>query len=238
MKLGQRNAQCGFTLVDFMVIVAVTAILALMLLPRLTRSRVPAAQVYCTNSLKQICLAYRQWAFDNNDKLPTEVSVTNGGAMEAVMAGNVAAVFQVMSNELSTPTSLFCPTDRRRIRAITFSKPVPVSRANQSVYFSNNSNVSYFVGLDASNTSPSMFLSGDDNWLVGGEAGTVAQKGVPVPSGILSLWNKTPIAWSEARHERKGNIGLADGSVLGLSGRKLAEALRHTGVATNRLAMP
>ncbi len=237
MKLGQRNAPSGFTLIDFIVIIVVMAILVAMLLPNGTGNKAKPGQTTCTNNLKQIGVAFRQWALDHNEKLPTEVSVTNGGAMEVVMAGNVAAVFQVMSNELSTPVILFCPDDRRRKRAVTFSKAA-AGRANQSNYFSNNSNVSYFVGLDASNTSPNMFLSGDDNWLVGGDARIVAQKGVPVPSGILPLWTNTPIAWSEARHERKGNIGLADGSVLGLSGRKLAEALRHTGVATNRLAFP
>jgi prepilin-type processing-associated H-X9-DG protein len=237
MKL-KGNSRSAFTLVDFMVIVAVVAILVAILLPARIGRRVPAARITCMNNLKMINLAYRQWALDNNDKLPMEVSITNGGAMEAVMAGNVAAVFQVMSNELSTPWILFCPVDRRRTRAVTFSKPFPAGRANQGVYFANNSNVSYSVGLDATNTSPSMFLSGDDNWLVGGEAKNVASKGVPVQSGILSLWINTPVAWSEARHDRKGNIGLADGSVLGPTSSKLAKTLRNTGVATNRLAFP
>jgi competence protein ComGC len=238
VKLRQTNTPRGFTLVDFIVIVALVVVLVGVALPRFAKSTVPGSKISCMNNLKQVGLAFRFWALDHNDKSPTEVSVTNGGALEAVMAGNVAAVFQVMSNELSTPNLLFCPEDRRRIQATSFSEIPPIGRAHGGVYFSSNSNVSYFVGLDATNTSPSMFLSGDDNWLIGGEARNVAFKGVPVPSGILSLWTNTPVAWSEARHDRKGNSGLADGSVLRLTSRKLAETLRNTGVTTNRLAFP
>lgn len=238
MKLSRKNLPGGFTLIDFMVIVAVLALLALFLLPKLTNRGCRAVPVSCANNLKQVVLSCRQWSLDNNDKFPTQVSVTNGGAMEAVLAGDIAAVFRVMSNELSTPKILFCPEDKQRIQATTFSSPDSTNRAFPGVYFANNSNVTYFVGLDADETLPNMFLAGDDNWLIGGEARNVAFKGVPVRSGILALWTNTPVAWSEARHKKQGNVGLADGSVQGFSSAKLAEALRNTGVATNRLAFP
>jgi prepilin-type processing-associated H-X9-DG protein len=240
MKLGQRNLPGGFTLIEFLVIVAVMAILVAMLLPGLTAKRVQVNRTSCVNNLKQVSLAFRQWALDNNDKFPTEVSVTNGGAMESVMAGNVAAVFQVMSNELSTPKLLFCPDDKRRIQATTFYKAAPVGGAYPGVYFSNSSNASYFVNLDSDSSTPQMLLLGDDNLLVGGKAtiNGVAIKGVPVKQGVLSLWTNTPVAWSDERHKKQGNVGLADGSVQGYSSSRLAEALRSTGAATNRLVFP
>ena len=102
-------------------------------------------------------LPYRLWEGDNNDKYPMAVSVTNGGAMELVATGNVAACFQVMSNELSTPKILICPEDTHR------------DSCNQFCQGFNNSNISYFVGLDVTNeTNPQMFLSGDDNFAIGG----------------------------------------------------------------------
>lgn len=169
-----------------------------------------------------------------------EVSVTNGGAMEAVMAGNVAAVFRVMSNELSTPQILVCPGDKRRIQATTFSESAAADRNFPGVYFSNSSNTSYFVYLDSNPSTPQMLLVGDDNLLVGGKAtrAGVAINGAPVMPGILSLWTNLPVAWSPERHEKIGNIGLADGSVQGFSSSRLVEALRNTGAATNRLAFP
>ena len=138
--------------------------------------------------------------------------------MELVSAGNVAACFQVMSNELSTPKILLCPADTRRIWATNFS-----------AYF-DNSHISYFVGLDVTNeTNPQMFLSGDDNFAIGG---------VPVKSGVLQLLTNTPVTWTKARHKFAGYLGLADGSVEQLTTNGLQQALQQTGVATNRFVLP
>jgi prepilin-type N-terminal cleavage/methylation domain-containing protein/prepilin-type processing-associated H-X9-DG protein len=238
MKLGQRNAQCGFTLIEFTVVIAVLVVLAAMLLPGMTGNKAKPERITCTNNLRLAGLAFHQWALDHNDKLPTEVSVTNGGAMEAVLAGDVAMVFRVLSNQISTPKILFCPTDQRRIQANTFDN-VPVKRSRRDVPFVGNSNVTYFVGLDTNPSSFQMCLTGDDNLLVGGQAGYYGGlNGAPVKPGLLSLWTNTPVAWADSRHGKQGNVGLADGSVQWFSSRKLAEALRNTGVATNRLAFP
>ena len=241
MKSNPTAARRGFTLIEFMVIVAVFAVAALMVLPALRPPRINRApRISCINNLKQVDLAYRQWAIDNNDNFPMEVSVTNGGAMEAALTGNVALVFQVMSNELNTPKILLCPADERRTWATTFEQTVPAHGSKGQIQFLSNSNVNYFVGLNPNETAPEMILSGDDNWLVGGKAGGdgVAIKGAPVKPGVVSLWTNTPVAWSEARHKKQGNVGLADGSVRVFSSSRLAEALRNSGVATNRLVFP
>ena len=226
MKTEWATRKCGFTLVDFMVVMAVLAAAVVLLLPTIRPPRHNRSpRITCMNNLKLTSLAYRLWATDNGNRFPVDVSVTNGGAMEAVASGNFALVFQVMSNELGTPKILFCPTDKPRIQATAFAN----ATAKGIVPFLGNSNLSYFVGLDATPASPQMFLSGDDNLLVAGAA---------VKPGILSLWTNTHAAWSDKRHEKQGNVGLADGSVQGFSSSKLAEALRSTGVVTNRLAVP
>ena len=86
------------------------------------------------------------------------VSVTNGGAMELVATGNVAACFQVMSNELSTPKILLCPEDTHRTYATNFSTGF------------SGANISYFVNPDAAEAYPQMIMLGDDNLLVDGQA--------------------------------------------------------------------
>ena len=107
----QRNQ--ALTLVEVLVIIAVLAVVVALLLPWLaTSNRIPQ-KINCVSNLKQIGIAYRLWEGDNNDKYPMLVSVTNGGAMELVATGNVAACFQVMSNELSTPKILLCPEDTK-----------------------------------------------------------------------------------------------------------------------------
>jgi hypothetical protein len=209
----------ALTMVEVLVVIAVVVALALFFLSASFEGRpVYAPRIMCVSNLKQIGVAYRIWADNHNDKYPMQVSVTNGGVTELIVTGNVAACFQVMSNELiNAPKLLICPTDTNRIVATSFKNGL------------NNSNVSYFVGLDADQTNPQMLLSGDDNFAIGD---------IPVKSGLLELSTNVPIAWTAARHKFVGNIGLADGSVQQLTTDGLRRALRQTGVATNRLAIP
>jgi hypothetical protein len=145
------------------------------------------------------------------------VSVTNGGAMELVATGNVAACFQVMSNELITPKILLCPEDTRRTYATNFSTGF------------SDANISYFISADAVETYPQMILDGDDNLLVDGK---------PVQPGILNLRTGSTIAWTKDRHHGVGNIGLADGSAQQVTGDGLNSVvgLYTNGVPTNNVA--
>jgi len=172
----------------------------------------------CVTNLKQISLAFQLWDGDNGDNYPMELSMTNGGAMELALAGDVAGIFRTMSNELNTPKILICPQDTKRTAATDFA-----------VGFSN-ANISYFVGLDANHKSPQMILSGDDNFVVNGK---------PIQSGVLNLWTNASVKWTFKRHHYAGNIALTDGSVRSEIPRKeLQQAFQQTGLATNRLAIP
>jgi prepilin-type processing-associated H-X9-DG protein len=192
MKLGSSNRRTkALTFTEVLVVLAVLAVLTILLLPALGPRPHPL-RINCVNNLKQVGLAFRIWEGDNGDIFPMQVSAAQGGAMELVLTGNVAAVFQVMSNELSTPKVVICPDDTDHSLAADF--PTRFS----------NKNVSYFVGLDAADKYPAAILAGDDNFAI---------KKVAVKSGVLDLSTNTPIAWTGKRHRFTGNIGLADGSV-------------------------
>jgi type II secretory pathway pseudopilin PulG len=221
----------AMTLVEVIVVIVVLVFLAALLLPITVASSCNKCQkISCRDNLLQIDLAYRVWAGDNGDKYPMQTSVTNGGTMELVNGNNAWINFAVMSNELSTPKILICPEDQSKTFATNFTTDF------------NNSHVSYFVGLDADEDHPQMFLSGDDNFEIGG---------VPVKSGLLELTTKSDVAWTSSRHffakahfwtlthlKPFGNIGLADGSVQQLDNSGLTNLLQQTGLATNRLAIP
>jgi len=115
MKTTLSHQERGFTLVDVLLMVAAFSILTFVFLPDLTRRRHTMCRMACSNNLKQIGLAFKVWALDNNDKFPMQVAVTNGGTMELVDSGSVYVHFLVMSNELSTPRLLICPKKQTRI---------------------------------------------------------------------------------------------------------------------------
>jgi competence protein ComGC len=217
MKLNRRNLERALTVLEVLVIVAVIGIMAALILPQLAHQR-PRYRSYCVNNLKQVGLAERQWAIDNHGQYPMSVSVTNGGTKEFVSRGGVYLHFLVLSNELSTPKILHCPLDETHAQAVSNDFSVGFTEAN----------ISYFIGVDASQANPRMFLTGDRN----------LTNGILPPNRLLVLESNTPVGWTKKIHQLQGNIGLADGSVQSLSTSQTREGLANTGVATNRLAMP
>jgi prepilin-type processing-associated H-X9-DG protein len=207
----------ALTLVEVLVIVFVLACLVAISLPRLAAAKRNSPGPWCINNLKQISLAARIWASDNDDKYPFEISVTIGGTMELNHGRNAWMNFLVMSNELSTPKVLICPQDAKHLPAAS----------NFSAQLAGH--VSYFVGLDAKERHPQLILSGDDNLEIGG---------IPAKPSYLELSTNAPITWSADRHKSCGNIVFADGSVQQLTTNGLQRSFYQTGLATNRLAIP
>lgn len=68
----------GFTLVELLVVIAVVAILAALLFPAFARAREKARQAACVSNVRQLGLAFQQYAQDNDEQLPAATDGGNG----------------------------------------------------------------------------------------------------------------------------------------------------------------
>lgn len=252
----QQKSRHAFTIVEMLVVIAVIAVLVAIQIPALANTKAGVQRLYCSNNLKQVGIAFRTWGSKNNTQMPMSVSQASGGAREAVgviaPSGNsfqvnlgnpppikgVFGMFCIMSNELNTPKILLCPSETAQssgsIAAIDTTPAIVFGpTAGTTKGFTSDLNTSYFVGVDAVETSPQMFLAGDHNLGVGANQAT--KTGSFNSAGTNSAWASTAIGWQNNNHSKQGNVCLVDGSVQSLDTAQFRLALNKTG-DTSRFA--
>jgi len=121
-----------------------------------------AQTIRCVNNLKQIGIATRIYAIDNQDRFSWQVPQSQGGTAEIaqprsdtdalldndgkpIFDANAWQHFLALSNELSNPKVLRCPNDESRTQANTFQSTP--SKWAGSIPFDKNS-VSYWLRTD------------------------------------------------------------------------------------------
>ncbi len=206
----------GFTRIELAVVILSLAILGLVLVSYRAQTKEKSRSQTCWNNLKEISVAFKVWPPDALDAFPMKVSQTRGGTQELVATGATSVHFLALSNVLSTPKMLVCPSDNAKSVASSFAD------------FSDR-NVSYFIGLDADDSMPQTFLSGDRN---------LAHGDRPLGAGIFTLTTNMHLSWTSAIHVSKGHILLADSSVHFGNSSALLDRVVQQGLPTNRLVIP
>lgn len=209
--------------VTFIELLCATGVLSMVVSVTIVRCnlRVAAHQAQCVHNLKEMSLAFRQFANDNADRFPMQVPETLGGARAAANKGDLANVVRPLGDYSLHPEFAVCPADFRRAAA--------------SVAAISTAQLSYFVNVDADHESPNSTLLGDRN--------VVAGKADGAPGQLLTGLRQTApdgrfLRWSDEMHRDRGNIAFADGSVKHVLSAGLPAVLSPSKGAAARLLFP
>jgi Tfp pilus assembly protein PilE len=228
--------QKGFTRIELFVVVSSIVILFLVTAPMLSKRYMKAARIKCSSNLKQIALAFKMYAGDNNGKFPW---IPKSSDTELTHRLQVWEYFQTISNELGSTKILLCPQEEethQRQPAYEFSD----SLGGLAHPGNQNHAVSYFLGIYSSESLTNSILAGDRTLTTPNSRRLYRSNGTTaVEVTTNSIWSSAPM---EANHEGYGVVALADGSVQQGSSARLQEALRlardSSGTNANRFLFP
>ena len=150
--------------------------------------------------------------------------------------------FAVMSNELADVKLIRCPSDpdvNSGGDVKTFIDFYRTPTSQDSKYY-----LSYFVGVDASETYPQTLLFGDRNVVCPTIAQTTNASKISIMlmlgSGTNTLYTTAGQRprWGDNIHQNNGNVTLGDGSVQQYTEARLSDQLRQTDNEYNRIVIP
>ena len=231
------SREAAFTSTELTVVIVCLAVVAFFVLqPSGPTGKAKAGRINCVNNLKNVGLAWRMLGGDDfpwsshPDNFPPCVptNFTTAPGITLPPAQGVAAIFALVTNELSTLKILQCPDDRKRFQLKTNSIAFLMAPAQTAV---RDRAISYFIGVSASENYPESIMGGDRN-LAGSPFS--ADTNTPPSQVALRIPNATATnmaamnsaVWTKDIHQQAGNLLLGDGSVQQASNWRMREHCR------------
>ena len=213
----RRGSIRAATWIEVLAVLFILLLLAGLLLAKLAPSKGHGdARILCVNNLKNLGLALRIFAIDNEDRFPWRVPIAKGGSLEELADDSrIWRHFQVISNELNTPMILHCRTDTNIASKgyLPWTYPGPPTNDMKLRQFSHNDHVSYFLATGFPEKDANRILAGDRN---------LTRDGVSVRGRIQTAAKDRFGFTKPGHHEGGGNLLFTDGSVQEVSFSKAA----------------
>ena len=244
MHAPKTNRHAAFTWIEMMVVIVCVVVLALIVVPPpLSRPKASSSRISCVNNLKNIGLGWRilggddfPWqpaAIDRTRATPTNYTTAPGFPLPTDQG--VATIFSIISNALSVPKFLVCPSDAKRFQLKSNSFAFLMAPAQAPV---RDRAISYFIGTSASENHPGSILGGDRN-LAGGPFGAdpntpPSQVALRIPyATATNVAAMKSAVWTQDIHQGAGNLLLGDGSVQQVNAGRMRDQFRDAALSTD-----
>jgi hypothetical protein len=189
-----------------MAVIAALVLLAGVVLPALAQGKPHAQQAICFNNLRMIGQAMLLFNAENGQMDPWRTPGA-GYNTPSGLGNNAWFQFALLSNGLTNPKVLACPSDTTRpAKDYSFSPDGGFLHPN----YRNNA-LSYFAGLDSSTLIPGSVLAGDRNIQYQSLGGGCSSGLNPVAA--IYVMPQASTSWLKGLHGPLGNILLHDGRV-------------------------